>query len=221
METRRVDVKKLTVCAFFCALAYVLAAFLDIKVFAFLSLEFKDAILMIGSFIYGPLSGCLMAIAVSLLEIPSSSTGWIGAVMNIVSSCAFILPAAWMYRRKRTMGGAVLGLIVATVCMVVTMVLWNILLTPLFMENTTREAVMGMIPTIFLPFNILKGAMNSAIILLLYKYVVNGLRQARLLPAEATVTSHIHRGRTWILAAVSIVILEVGVVAILFINEVL
>ncbi len=217
METRRVDVKKLTVCAFFCALAYVLAALMSIKLFDFLSLEFKDAVLMIGGYIYGPAAGCIMATAVSLLEIPTSTTGWIGAVMNIVSSCSFILPAALLYRRRRTMSGAIVGLAVGTACMVAMMLAWNVLLTPIY-QGIPRAAVIDMLPTVFLPFNLLKGVMNSAVVLLLYKYVVSGLRRARLLPAEATPTVHIRRGRTWVLTAASAVALAGCVVAILYFN---
>ena len=82
------------------------------------------------------------------------------------------------------MGGAIAGLIVGTVVMVGTMLLWNYLITPLYMTGTSRSDIAGMLMPVFLPFNLLKAGLNSASILLLYKPVVNGLRRAGLLPAS-------------------------------------
>ena len=39
-----------------------------------------------------------------------------------------------------------------------------------------------MLPTVFLPFNLVKGGLNMAVTLLLYKPVVTALRKARLVP---------------------------------------
>ena len=39
-----------------------------------------------------------------------------------------------------------------------------------------------MLPTVFLPFNLVKGGLNMALILLIYKPVVTALRKARLVP---------------------------------------
>ena len=43
-----------------------------------------------------------------------------------------------------------------------------------------REAVAAMLPTVFLPFNLVKGFINSGLILLLYRPVVDTLRRAGL-----------------------------------------
>jgi hypothetical protein len=65
------------------------------------------------------------------------------------------------------------------------MLLWNYLITPLYMTGTSRSDIAGMLMPVFLPFNLLKAGLNSACILLLYKPVVNGLRRAGLLPAAS------------------------------------
>ena len=46
-----------------------------------------------------------------------------------------------------------------------------------------------MLPTVFLPFNLVKGGLNMALILLLYKPVVTALRKARLAPERESVQS--------------------------------
>ncbi|MBQ4001848.1 MAG: ECF transporter S component, partial [Lachnospiraceae bacterium] len=45
-----------------------------------------------------------------------------------------------------------------------------------------REAVAKMLPTVFLPFNALKGGLNAALTMLLYKPVITALRAANLVP---------------------------------------
>ena len=61
------------------------------------------------------------------------------------------------------------------------MLLWNYLITPLYM-NVPRDVVVAMLPTAFLPFNLVKALMNGALTMLLYKPVVTALRKARLVP---------------------------------------
>ena len=101
-----------------------------------------------------------------------------------VSTCSFAFTAAYVYKRRHTMAGAIAGLVTGTVVMVTTMLLWNYLITPLYMTGTSRSDIAGMLMPVFLPFNLLKAGLNSAFILLLYKPVVNGLRRAGLLPAS-------------------------------------
>ena len=67
------------------------------------------------------------------------------------------------------------------------MLLWNYLITPLYMtgasgERVTREEISALLPTLFLPFNLAKGGMNMAATLLLYKPVVTALRRSGLAP---------------------------------------
>ena len=61
--------------------------------------------------------------------------------------------------------------------------LWNYLLTPIYM-GYPREAVAAMLPTVFFPFNLIKGLLNAVILILIYKPVVRGLRKAKLVPAR-------------------------------------
>ena len=174
--------RRLTVMATLVALAFVSVALIRIPVILFLSYEPKDVLLTIGGFLFGPIAGISMAAVVALLELVTiSSTGVIGLVMNIVSSGLFVGISSLIYHRKRTLSGAVIGLITGALCMTVGMVLWNYLITPLYMD-VPREMVAGMLLTAFAPFNLLKGCINAALTMVLYKGVSNALRSARLLP---------------------------------------
>lgn len=175
--------RRLTVMAMFIALAFAAVAFVRIPVMLWLSYEPKDVLLTIGAFLLGPLEGVIMAIIVALLElITISNTGIIGLVMNVFSSCLFVCTASLIYRRKHTLTGAIVGLICGALLTTGGMLLWNYLITPLYMANTTREQVAGMLIPLFLPFNLLKSGLNAALTMLLYKGVSSTLRKAKLLP---------------------------------------
>ena len=182
MENEKV--KKLVTLSLLAALAYVAMVLIRIPLISFLKYEPKDVIITIGGFMYGPFAAFLMSFVVSFVEMLTvSDTGWIGAVMNLVSTCAFACTASFIYRRIHKVKGAVIGLVVGMVVMIAMMMLWNYFLTPIYMGYPSA-AVAAMLPTVFLPFNAIKGGINTAITILLYKPVVIALRKAHLAPYE-------------------------------------
>lgn len=180
----KTDTKKLVTLGMLSAVAFVAVAFLRIPMISFLSYEPKDVIITIGGFMFGPLAVAAVSTVVSLIEwLTISSTGIIGFVMNVLSTCSFACTAALIYKKSRTIKNAVLGLVVGTVLMTVVMLLWNYLITPLYLD-TPREEVVKMLIPVFLPFNLIKGGLNAAITMLLYKPVVSTLRKAHLVSAS-------------------------------------
>ena len=175
------NTKQLAMIGMLCALAFIVVSLIRIPVVSFLKYEPKDVIVTIGGFIFGPLASFAISAIVSLVEMVTiSDTGIIGCVMNLISTCAFACTAAVIYKKKRTLSGAVVGLVSGVVVMTVLMLLWNYLITPLYM-GYPRAAVAEMLVPVFLPFNLLKGGLNAGITLLVYKPVVQALRRAHLL----------------------------------------
>lgn len=176
------DVKKLTVMAVMTAMAYIAMVLFKIPVVSFLKYEPKDVIITIGGFLFGPLASVLMSAVVSLVEMVTvSDTGPIGALMNFISTCSFACMASLIYKKWHSIKGAVAGLAVGAVSMVIIMLAWNYLVTPIYM-GVDRNVVAAMLPTVFLPFNLLKGVLNSAITMLIYKPLSNIMRKAHVLP---------------------------------------
>lgn len=185
MNRKKLTTKELTTLAMLTAIAYALVATIRIPIVLFLKYEPKDVVITIGGFLMGPGAVLASSCVVALIEMFTiSETGIIGCIMNLLSTCSFAFTAAYVYKRRHTMAGAIAGLVTGTVVMVTTMLLWNYLITPLYMTGTSRSDIAGMLMPVFLPFNLLKAGLNSAFILLLYKPVVNGLRRAGLLPAS-------------------------------------
>ena len=150
----------------------------------FLSYDPKDIIIAIGGFLYGPLSAMGISVVVSLLEMVTvSGTGFIGCIMNILSTCSFVCVASYLYRKKRTPMGAFMGLLVGCLVMTGVMLLWNYLITPLYM-GYPREAVAALLLPAFLPFNLLKGGLNAAGTFLLYRPLSGALQKSGLVPRE-------------------------------------
>lgn len=171
--------KKLVVSAMFCAMAYVAMFVFRFKV-SFLTFDFKDVFISILSLLYGPAYGVMSAAVVALLELVTvSDTGWYGLVMNFLSSGTFALAIGLVYKYKRTFYGAILAVVTGVVSMVTVMMLANLFITPFYM-GVVRTAVINLIPSLLLPFNLCKGVMNAAVMLLLYKPVVSLLRKTKL-----------------------------------------
>lgn len=202
------DTRTLVCTAMLCAVAYAVmyaskTIFAPMAVAGFLKFDLKDVIIAIGGFLFGPLNVLLTSTVVSFIEmITVSTTGPWGLLMNIISTCSFLCPAAYFYKKNRTFQSAVLGLVIGGVFMTATMMLWNYLVTPIY-QGVPRPAVAKMLLPVFLPFNLTKGLMNGALTMLLYKPVVVALRKARLVP-ESTGSEHVSKGRTITISVVAL-----------------
>lgn len=178
---------RLTLMAMFAALAYIVVAVgrIPISTVSFLKYDPKDVILVICGFILGPMPALLVTLVVSLIEMLTlSSTGIIGLVMNVLASAGFACTAAAIYKRCHSLKGAALGLAAGAGAMVVLMLLWNYFITPYYM-GYPREAVAAMLLPVFLPFNLIKGALNGAIAMLIYKPISRALHRAGLTETAA------------------------------------
>lgn len=122
--------KKLTTTGMLCALAYVAVVVGRIPLILFLKYDPKDVIIVIGGFLFGPITSFTITVIVSLVQMLTvSGTGVLGCIMNIIP----------------------------------------------------REAIVELLLPAFLPFNLIKGGLNAAITMLLYKPVVTVLRRSNLI----------------------------------------
>ena len=178
---RRENLLRMVIVAVFCALAYACQFVFRIHV-SFLTFDAKDAVMAIGAMIFGPVWGVVMAFLVAFLEfLTLSGTGVYGFIMNFASSAAFTALCAGVYKHKRTMNGAVLGLCAAVLGTTALMMLLNLVVTPYYMTGGSVMAVVELIPTLLLPFNLTKSLMNAGLVLVLYKPVSLALKKAKIL----------------------------------------
>ena len=178
--------KQIALIGLFSAIAFiftVLGGLLPISVAGFLKYDPKDIIVAIAGFISGPISALIISVITALLELATgvSTTGFYGLLMNIISTASFACISSYIYKKRRTLNGAIIGLVIATLITTALMLLWNYFVTPFYM-HVPREVVASMLPTVFLPFNLIKYGINACFALLIYKPLVTALRKSRLLP---------------------------------------
>lgn len=180
----KTNIRKMVLLAMLTAVSFLVVAMIRIPVVLFLSYEPKDVIITIGGFLLGPMASFVISLVVALLEMVTiSSTGPIGCLMNLLSSACFACTASFVYKRRHTLSGAMIGLGIGSVAMTSVMLLWNYLITPLYM-GVDRSYVAGLLVPAFLPFNLLKAGFNSALTLGLYKPLSTALRKTGLLESR-------------------------------------
>ena len=176
--------RSLTVTATLSAMAYAAVCLGRVPVVLFLKYDPKDIIIALGGILWGPAAALWVSVMVSLLEMVTiSSTGILGCVMNILSTCSFALPAALLARDKGNRRGLALGLLAGGLLMAGTMLLWNWLVTPIYM-GYPRKAVEKLLLPAFLPFNLLKAGLNGLGTFLLCPPLTKALDRSGLLEKE-------------------------------------
>ena len=187
-------IKKMVILALISAMAFVITFVCRLPIMPsapFLDLEFKSAVILIGAYIFGPLSGLIMSFVICMLEMVTfSSTGIIGCIMNIVATVSIVCPASLIYKKKRSTSGAIVGIAVGAVCMTIAMVLWNYLLTPIY-QGKPREAIAVMLLPVFVPFNLIKAGLNGGIALFIFRPLSEALQKTNLIPKQL----HVEKSR--------------------------
>ena len=182
-QTNSDNLKRMTAVAMFAALAYVCVVIIRIpNIGGFLTMDFKDVIITIAGMFFGPLVAVILSLIVPFIEfLTVSGTGPYGLIMNVLSSMTFSVVASVIYKYKKNLLGAVLGLLNAVIAMTAVMMVANLLITPYYTHMPT-EAVAAMIPKLLLPFNLTKAILNAALTMMLYKPLTAVLKKTRLVP---------------------------------------
>ena len=213
-------IRKMIAVGDFVALSYICCVLFHFKV-AFLSFELKDAVMTIGAMFFGPLAGFVTVLITCLIEfVTISSTGVYGLIMNLLASFTFVCLGSLIYKIRRNMGGALLGMVLASVSMVLVMLLANLLITPYYIGGGTTSAdVAAMIPTLLFPFNLTKAVFNSAVVFLLYKPVSHALKASGFVKngggAAAELTAEekaARKKRSFVVMAVALVVAVITLV---------
>ena len=180
----------------FSALAYVVALVCNVipPIQGFLSLDVKDAVIAIAAFIYGPIAGVCIAFIAAFIEfLTFSTTAWYGLIMNFASSAVFTLTASLVYKKIRTVNGAIISFVAAVISTTGVMLLLNTFVTPIYLASPLvgmpKEAAYGMVkdllPKVLLPFNLAKSLLNASIAIMLYKPVLSALSKARIIKTKS------------------------------------
>lgn len=191
-EKTKVNTRTLVQIGMLSALAIILMQFEIPLPFApaFYKIDFSEVPVLIGCFSMGPFAGVLIELIKVILNvaIKGTMTMGIGDAANFLIGCAFCVPAALIYQKKRTKSGAVTGMVLGTVIMIILGCVLNAyILLPVYakafempldalvsMGTEVNGAITGLMTFVLFavaPFNLLKGILVSLIVFFVYKKI--------------------------------------------------
>ncbi len=162
---------RIAIAALFAAIAIVLS-FLEVPLFPpapYLKYDPSGIVVMIAGFAFGPYLAAIVSI---VMWIPHFFINPIGALMGMIATLSYTVPAAQIYMSKPTKKRAIGGMCVGGALSISLAILANLVFTPLYTPIAVSEVMLLIIP-ILLPFNLIKVIINSIVCTLIYKRVVN------------------------------------------------
>lgn len=192
MKKNKLTTRMITQIGMLGAIATVLMLFEIPLPFApsFYEIDFSEVPVLIGCFSMGPLAGALIELVKIILNfvINGTATAGVGEIANYIIGISLCVPAGIIYKKSKTKKSAVLGLVVGTVFMTVLGCFVNayVLLPtyaaafkmPIDALVEMGTAINANITNIFTfvmfavaPFNLLKGVLDSIIVIAVYKKI--------------------------------------------------
>ncbi len=157
---------------------------------SFYDMDLSDVPALIGAFSLGPVAGVIIEFIKNCLHIviKGTSTAFVGEFANFITGCALVLPASIIYKYRKNLKSAVIGMLVSIASFVVVGALLNyFVLIPTFSElfKLPLDSIVAMgteinpyitdLKTLVIisvaPFNFLKSLAVSVVTILLYKRV--------------------------------------------------
>ncbi len=152
---------------------------------SFLKIDLSDVVAVFGGLSMGTLPGFLIVVIKNLLQaVTGSTTGGVGEIANILIAGPYVLMICWMCRNAKTYKNVLIGGVLGTIAMaIVGAVVDYYIVFPLYAFVMPMDVIINMgtvlnpkvtdlftfMIWIVIPFNIVKGAIMTVVILPLYK----------------------------------------------------
>lgn len=163
---------KLALTAMLCALGVVLMMTVHIPLipgFSFLEYDMGDVPAAFALILMGTPAGIAVLLFVAAVQslTVSAASSWEGFVMHFFATGAYLTIIRLFIRKKDTAARLISGCIAGTAAMTALMVPLNLIFTPMYLGCTVQEVTDIIIPAI-LPFNLVKGILNSVMVILIW-----------------------------------------------------
>ena len=156
----------------------------------FYEIDLSEVPVLVGAFALGPVAGAtieFVKILINLL-INGTATAFVGEIGNYIIGCSFIIPAALIYKKKKSKKNALIGMVIGTITMAVFGCFLNAyVLLPTYAAafgmpidaiigmgtaiNPSIDNIMTFVVIAVAPFNIIKGIAVSIVTMLIYKHI--------------------------------------------------
>lgn len=154
----------------------------------FMDFDFASLPEIIGGFALGPVAAVFIIIVKLLVKLALVGTGSMmtGELQNFILSCAYVLPAVWIYQHHKNKKSAEKGMLIGTLSCSICAIFTNLCIIIPFYVNLygmSMDAILQMCAAVnpyvtnlfmlavfgILPFNLIKNGAASLITLLVYK----------------------------------------------------
>ena len=172
------------------AISYLLRFFeIPLPIFPpFLRIDLSDVVAVFGGISMGPVAGFVIVVIKNLLQaITGSTTGGVGEIANVLIAGPYVLMICLFCRKVKSYKNVLIGAVLGTIAMaIVGAVVDYFIVFPLYakvmvpmdviiqMGNVLNPRVTDLFSFMIwlvVPFNIVKGAIMTVVILPLYKKV--------------------------------------------------
>ncbi|WP_028044809.1 ECF transporter S component [Candidatus Stoquefichus massiliensis] len=192
MKTSQMNVKKIVLIGMLGAIGAILMFIRTPLPFMPPFMDFDLASLpeMIGGFALGPMAAVFIILVKILAKFAmlGTSSMFTGEIQNFLLSCAYVLPAVWIYDRHKSKKSAIQGMVVGTVICAIVAVFTNLyIIIPFYasLGNMTVQSIIDMCSAVspiitntvtlaifgIIPFNLIKNGVASIITYVVYKKI--------------------------------------------------
>ncbi|WP_026644401.1 MULTISPECIES: ECF transporter S component [Bifidobacterium] len=166
-DAGRWSTRRIAMYALFVALAMAVS-FLEFPLMPaapWLKYDPSGVVCLVAGFAFGPSAAAIVSV---LGFLPHLFTNPWGTLMAVLVALALSVPAALIYRRRRTRASALVGILVGALIALAVAIGANLVITPMYAYMSMADVAKLIVP-VLLPFNLIKFALNGVITFLIYK----------------------------------------------------
>ena len=138
---------------------------------SFLSLHFDEIPAFICGYAYGPWAGVAVIGIKTLIKLPFTTTNTVGEFSDFVMSCLYIIPACFIYDKKRNLKGVAIGFALGTVIQILSAMILNVYAICKMANPAITDVGWSYAFFAVLPFNALKDAVVIVATFLVYRSI--------------------------------------------------
>ncbi|MEX2356521.1 MAG: ECF transporter S component [Thermaerobacterales bacterium] len=161
---------EMTRLSLFATLGAVLMVTLSIPIMPsapFLRYNPGDVMVILASVSLGPWGGVMAAIMKNVLVFLMRGSNPIGLMMNFIATAALAVVVGYIFRFRPGLPGLLTGGSLGALLAAAVMIPANLLVVP-FLHGIPYDVVLSMILPVYIPFNLLKGAISTGLAIPLF-----------------------------------------------------
>ena len=193
-EEKRMSIKQMSMVGIMSAITIILYYFVKFNLPFFppwLDIQVSELPALITGFAYGPFAGCLVILVRFVIKLPSTITAGVGELADLILSISVVAISSLIYKKHRTMKGALFGTGIGVgVGVIISCFLNWLVLIPayIYLAGFSIDLLVGMLSYLpfevtrenfmlsyvlvgALPFNLVRFVLVYALTFLLYKRI--------------------------------------------------